>query len=210
VLLLALSVGAAAWWFGTGRFVAVPPLANLSRAQAATRVADAGLDATFTAETSESVPDGRVVRSQPGTGDRVLRGRSVTVVLSSGRPPVPVPDVAGQPQQDAVATVQAAGLAPQVTEQHSDDVEPGLVISQDPPGGTARRGSPVRLAVSTGPEIVTVPGVRGRSIEDATRILQDAGFTVKVRSLKIGNVIAQSPRAGSERKHGSTVTIYGL
>jgi beta-lactam-binding protein with PASTA domain len=52
--------------------------------------------------------------------------------------------------------------------------------------------------------------VRGRSIEDATRILQDAGFRVKVRSLKIGNVIAQSPRAGSEREHGSTVTIYGL
>jgi beta-lactam-binding protein with PASTA domain/tRNA A-37 threonylcarbamoyl transferase component Bud32 len=210
VLLLALSVGAAAWWFGNGRFVAVPPLANLSRAQAAARVADAGLDATFTAETSETVPDGRVVRSQPGTGDRVVRGRSVTVVLSNGRPPVPVPAVAGRPQQDAVAAVQAAGLAPQVSEQHSDDVEPGLVISQDPSGGTARRGSPVRLAVSVGPEIVTVPGVRGRSIEDAIRILQDAGFQVKVRSLKIGNVIVQSPRAGSERKHGSTVTIYGL
>jgi beta-lactam-binding protein with PASTA domain len=31
-----------------------------------------------------------------------------------------------------------------------------------------------------------------------------------VRSLRIGNVIAQSPGGGSERKQGSTVTIYGI
>jgi len=42
------------------------------------------------------------------------------------------------------------------------------------------------------------------------RKVQDAGFRVRVRSLRIGNVIAQSPGGGSERKQGSTVTIYGI
>ena len=50
----------------------------------------------------------------------------------------------------------------------------------------------------------------GLSIDDARARLQSAGFQVKVRSLLIGNVIAQSPRAGAQRRQGTTVTIYGL
>jgi serine/threonine-protein kinase len=210
VLLLAAGAGGGAWWFGTGRYVDVPALAGLSRDQAERRIDAAGLAAGFTEETSETVADGRVVRSDPGRGDRVLRGHTVRVVLSSGRAPVPVPGVVGRPRADAAAAVQRAGLAPAVTEAPSDDVEAGLVVSQDPAGGTAARGSRVALVVSTGPEIVRVPGVFGRSITDAKRILTEAGFQVKVRSLQIGNVVAQSPRAGAERKRGTTVTIYGL
>jgi serine/threonine-protein kinase len=151
-----------------------------------------------------------VVRSEPGSGDRVLRGRAITVVLSTGRPPVPVPSVAGQDQADAVATVRRAGLRPQVTEQPSVEVEQGQVVSQDPPGGTAAPGSTVTLVVSSGPAVVEVPDVRGLSIDDARQKLEAAGFQVKVRSLRIGNVIAQSPKAGSQRRQGTTVTIYGI
>jgi eukaryotic-like serine/threonine-protein kinase len=68
----------------------------------------------------------------------------------------------------------------------------------------------VTLVVSSGPAVVEVPSVRGLSIDDARQKLQDAGFTVKVRSLPIGTVFAQSPRAGAQRQQGSTVTIYGL
>jgi len=88
--------------------------------------------------------------------------------------------------------------------------EAGRIISQTPAGGTAKRGSTVALVVSTGPGIVAVPDVRGLSIDDARQKLSDAGFRVKVRSLRIGNVIAQSPGGGSQREQGSTVTIYGI
>jgi serine/threonine-protein kinase len=151
-----------------------------------------------------------VVRSDPASGGRVLRGHSVTVVLSSGPPAVAVPSVTGQSVDDAQAAIRQAGLRPQVTEQSSADVDAGQVISQTPAGGKADRGSTVQLVVSTGPAIVEVPDVRGLSIDDARQKLQDAGFRVRVRSLRIGNVIAQSPGGGSERKQGSTVTIYGI
>ena len=210
VLVLAGSAGGAAWWFGTGRFVAVPPLAGLSQAQVTDRIGTAGLKATFTGEASPTVATGRVVRSDPGAGDRVLRGRTVTVVLSTGRPPVPVPVVTGQDEQAAVGAVQRAGLSPQVTEQSSVEVEEGQVVSQDPAGGSLPPGSAVRLVVSTGPAVVAVPEVRGLSIGDAQQKLKDFGFQVRVRSLRIGDVIAQSPSAGTERRQGSTVTIYGL
>ena len=170
----------------------------------------AGLSARFTGESSTTVPGGKVVRSEPGPGDRVLRGRSITVVLSTGLPPVPVPSVARKDQDEAVAEVRQAGLRPQVTEQSSVEVEEGQVVSQDPAGGTAPPGSVVRLVVSSGPAVVEVPDVRGLSIDDARQKLEAAGFEVKVRSLRIGNVIAQSPKAGADRKQGTTVTIYGL
>ncbi|HEY6744787.1 MAG TPA: Stk1 family PASTA domain-containing Ser/Thr kinase [Mycobacteriales bacterium] len=210
VALLAGGAGTAAWWFGTGRFVAVPAVAKLNQAQAAARITAAGLTPSFTGETSETVSAGHVIRSDPGPGGRVLRGRSVTVVLSTGRPPVPVPVVTGQPRADAVTVIRNAGLDPQVTEQPSVEVEKGLVVSQSPAEGTAARNSPVRLVVSSGPDVVAVPRVLGMSIDDARARLEAAGFKVKVRSLLIGNVIAQSPRAGTQRRQGTSVTIYGL
>ena len=210
VLLAALSVGTVAWWFGSGRFAAVPSLTQLTRAQAEARLDGVDLTGRFDQEPSETVAAGRVIRSEPGPGGRVLRGHSVTVVLSSGRPAVPVPSVTGQSADDAQVAIRQAGLQPQLTEQSSADVEAGQIISQTPAGGTAKRGSTVALVVSTGPGIVAVPDVRGLSIDDARQKLSDAGFRVKVRSLRIGNVIAQSPRGGSQREQGSTVTIYGI
>ena len=210
VALLAGGAGTAAWWFGTGRFVAVPAVTNLNQAQAGTRITAADLKPSFTGETSETVSAGHVIRSDPGPGGRVLRGRSVTVVLSTGRPPVPVPSVTGRPQADAVTRITDAGLDPQVTEQHSVEVEEGLVVSQSPARGTAARNSPVQLVVSSGPDVVAVPRVLGQSVDDARARLEAAGFQVKVRSLRIGNVIVQSPRAGTRRRQGTSVTIYGL
>jgi beta-lactam-binding protein with PASTA domain len=52
--------------------------------------------------------------------------------------------------------------------------------------------------------------VLGLSIDDARTKLESAGFEVKVLSLLIRKVIAQSPRAGTQRRQGTTVTIYGL
>ena len=210
VLALTLTVGGAAWWFGSGRFVAVPPLADLTRQGATARIEAADLTAAFRIESSETVANGRVVRSDPATGDRVLRGRTVTVVLSSGPPPVPVPSVVGTPQADAEAQLTRAGLAAQVAGQPSDEVERGLVLSQRPDSGTLRRGGTVQLVVSTGPDVVAVPDVRGQSVDSARRQLEEAGFKVRVRSLRIGNVVVQQPGPGTERRRGSTVTIYGL
>jgi beta-lactam-binding protein with PASTA domain len=90
-------------------------------------------------------------------------------------------------------------------------VPEGLVVTQSPATGTAvARNSPVRLVVSSGPAVVAVPRVVGLSVDDARARLQQAGFQVKVRSILIPEVIAQSPRAGAQRKQGTTVTIYTL
>ena len=114
---------------------------------------------------------------------------SVDLVVSKGLPPVDVPDVRGQQLADATTALEAAGLRAAVGDQaFSDTVPKGSVIDQSPRGGTLTKGSTVTLTVSKGPDLVTVPDLRGRSVEDAQRTLQDLGL--KPHLLQVGNPIA--------------------
>jgi serine/threonine-protein kinase len=69
----------------------------------------------------------------------------------------------------------------------------------------------VRLLVSAGPEQVTVPNVTGLSRESAEAQLRGDGFRVGVVEQESdepeGDVISQSPGAGTELTRGGTVTI---
>jgi eukaryotic-like serine/threonine-protein kinase len=65
------------------------------------------------------------------------------------------------------------------------------------------------LTISKGPEMIVVPDVRGRSEEEATDILQDAGFEVNVNQLFFtGTVFNQSIYGGDRAPRGSTITIW--
>jgi serine/threonine-protein kinase len=164
-------------------------------------------------EPSETVDEGRVIRTDPEAGVKTPVGDPVTVVVSSGPAPVSVPDVVGQDQVAAAQTLGSAGFKVERSTQASSSVAAGVVISQDPAAGTgARRGDTVRIVVSSGPEEVSVPSVVGQSQSSAINALTDAGFKVSVQMVasspgNVGKVIAQSPGGGSSASRGSTVTI---
>ena len=159
---------------------------------------------------SETVAEGLVISQVPAAGETVKRGSEVAVVVSKGREPVPVPAVVEQERAAAEKALTDVGLVPQVTEEFSESVAAGVVISQAPADGTLFKGDPVALVVSKGPPLVEVPAVRGKQVEEATRILRDAGFDVEVRRLVqngFGTVLSSDPGAGTQAPKGSTVTI---
>src|SRR5665647_965396 len=127
-------------------------------------------------------------------------------------PMVAVPNVVGMTEADAVAALQAVLLVP-ATSQASDPTVPvGSVIAQDPAGGEVEQGSTVNISVSTGPGETAVPDVVGQKEGPATSQLEGAGFTVTVEqatdpTVPSGDVISQSPGAGSMAPPGSGVTI---
>ena len=132
----------------------------------------------------------------------------MSLVISKGVEPVDVPDVTGKSVDDAKAALKDAGLRGKVAEAKYDDQVPeGDVISQTPKDGQAPKDSVVALVVSKGPPLVDVPDVRGRSVGDATSILQNAGFHVRAFGPGAGSVFRQSPSGGQARK-GSTVTLF--
>jgi len=157
-----------------------------------------------------TVPEGSVV-SQSSQSDTLPEGGEVHVVVSRGPEPVAVPDQSGRSSADAQAALKAQGFRVRVTESFSPTVATGAVISQDPPGGTARPGATIGIVVSKGPEMVTVPDVFQRPEAEATSTLEGAGFTVKVVHDKgdpvFGLVYEQSSAGGSQAAKGSTITI---
>ncbi|GDY30364.1 Stk1 family PASTA domain-containing Ser/Thr kinase [Gandjariella thermophila] len=159
----------------------------------------------------DTVPRGRVVRLNPPSGTSLDVGATVTVVLSRGRAPRPVPDVTGMPHDQAFQVLRNAGLQPyDKGATFSAQFDAGQVVSTDPPAGTTLTGddSPrVGVVVSNA---VTVPNLSGQPVAQAQQILAQLGLTARVQqfvSRPDSRVFAQLPTAGSRVQPGSTVLL---
>ncbi|WP_106813692.1 Stk1 family PASTA domain-containing Ser/Thr kinase [Microbacterium timonense] len=94
----------------------------------------------------------------------------------------PVPDVTGASEGKARSTLEGVGLVvadPSQTEA-SDSVEEGRVIKvlgkED--GSPLAPGDTVTLVVSTGPPLFAVPDLVGKTLAEARKAAEDAGFTI--------------------------------
>ena len=162
---------------------------------------------------SETVPEGQVIRTSPKAGTTLKPGATVDLVLSRGRKPIEVKDWTGKSFDDASAALERRGLQVIVTsEEYSDSVDEGDVISQDPPEATLFRGDTVSFVVSLGPELVEVPRVQAMGVDAATELLEGLGFVVETEEsgtyLGLGYVASSDPRAGEEIPKGSTITLF--
>ncbi|MGH2724009.1 MAG: Stk1 family PASTA domain-containing Ser/Thr kinase [Actinomycetota bacterium] len=124
---------------------------------------------------------------------------------------IEVPGVVGLGRRAAEQEVRDAGLEPVVVMAESDEPR-GRVIDQDPTeGDLVPEGSEVTLTVSSGPDLVPVPGVIGMTEDEARATLEGEGFDVDVTTTdspeEDGTVIDQDPAADTEVSEDSTVTI---
>ena len=95
--------------------------------------------ASITQQISTTVPAGVVISQDPATGTTVEVGTAMNMVVSSGRPPVTVPNVVGLTQAAATTSLTGAGLTVgAMTFSPSTTVAAGSVISQTPTGGYER------------------------------------------------------------------------
>ena len=76
----------------------------------ASRLADVQLVAARGEESSDSVPEGAVIRTEPGAGAEVPRDSEVVVVVSTGPPLVEIPDVLGDVASDVADLLEGLGL----------------------------------------------------------------------------------------------------
>ncbi|MGY1848002.1 MULTISPECIES: Stk1 family PASTA domain-containing Ser/Thr kinase [unclassified Blastococcus] len=158
----------------------------------------------------DAVPPGNVIGFDPPAGTALKRDQVVTVVVSQGRAPVAVPDVTGQTPEQARANLEAQGFTVERDEDgRSDQVDKGEVMAVEPgPGaGPVPYGSTVRIQVSAGVPLVTVPDVVGKSGDEATAILRAAGLQVEATRFFGNRVLRQSPAAGETVERGTPVTI---
>jgi hypothetical protein len=131
----------------------VPDLVGTTQQAADTTLSGAGLKTgTVTMQASSSAPTGTVISESPAAGTSVASGSSVALTVSSGPAQVAVPDVVGNAQSAASSALTSAGLkVGTITNQASNTVAAGNVISESPSSGTqVAPGSAVDLVVSSG------------------------------------------------------------
>jgi serine/threonine-protein kinase len=120
---------------------------------------------------------------------------------------VSVPDISGKTPAEAEKdlarkrlTLQKKGV------EFSDRYERGKIIAQEPPAGSkVRVNRPVHVLVSGGSELVEVPALVGRSLEAASKALDENGLQrglisqIHTPKYAAGRIIAQEPESGEQR-----------
>lgn len=126
---------------------------------------------------------------------------------------VEMPDVEGMSLTRAKSTLSDLGLDYNVTYEDSSKYEQDIVIESNIKAGRkVALGTIVELTVSAGTEGVSVLDVRGKSLAEATAMLEKEGFQVsrsEVSSdtVEKGYVAGQKPDAGEKAPRGTTVTL---
>jgi beta-lactam-binding protein with PASTA domain len=156
---------------------------------------------------SDTIPEGAVIATDPKAGTELKRGDTVTVILSDGRAPISVPDLAGKNINEVRAQLQQLGLTAQ--ERYKDSDQPAdTVIAQSPkPGTGAARDDVVTLDVSKGPPLVTIPDVNNQPCQQAQGTLQNANLRVRVDFNPNGTVRSMNPGANTQVPPQSEVAI---
>jgi serine/threonine-protein kinase len=124
-----------------------------------------------------------------------------------------MPDIIGISMDDARNKLAAIGLGMEVAYEESETIDSGIVIKADVNAGiTIKSGTTITVTVSSGTNGVEVPDTVGLSQDSANTSLVSQGFIVNVTEsysdeVTAGNVISQTPDAGSKAPKGSVVTI---
>jgi len=160
---------------------------------------------------SDSVPAGAVIGVTPAPGTPLNVNTLVTVVVSKGPAPKPIPNVVGMPHDQAFAALTSAGFQPfDETAQFSAQAAAGTVVSTDPGVGTViAAGGNKRVGVVVS-NAVTVPPLTGQQAGQAVQQLQQLQLHAQVQSLtggQNGTVFTQSVAPGTLVPPGTQITL---
>ncbi|MCL2653613.1 MAG: Stk1 family PASTA domain-containing Ser/Thr kinase [Propionibacteriaceae bacterium] len=215
---IVLGVVLGGWWLFSGRFTTMPDIVDQTSDAATSLVEAANLTLATEGAFSEDVAQGIVISSTPKAGSKVPRHSTVRAVVSLGPERYTVPQVTGISQADAEAAIGNNHLTlGTVTQDYSDTVPEGTVISSNPAEGTdVPPNTPIDLVVSQGPQPITVPDLTGQSQQGATDALTALGLVASITqanscTVHVGNVISQDPSYSADNPvtlhKGDTVTL---
>lgn len=211
---------AAEWLFSNGRddpaasLVQVPDLVGLTSAEARDNLERLGLDFRVRAEMPHPrAEEGAVLTQDPLPTQFARPGAPVAVSLSLGPELRRVPDVRGLSGRQASIVLERLGFRPSVDSVQSR-ADRGRVVGTSPePGSELRIPADVRLVVSQGPRVTSVPDLEGRHVNDVSELLSTAGLRLGRIAYDPeafeapGRVIGQSPPAGYSLRSGGGVSV---
>ena len=196
-----------------------PKLLGLTEQQAKDSCEKAGYKLVVAGEKeSDTYPEGQVCEQSPSPGGKAEKGSEITVYISSGltsEKPIAIPNVIGEDQDAAEKMLREAGFSAEninVQFENNDQYENGKVFKVEPEG-QATAADQITIWVSTGEELVDVPGVTGQSLANAKKMLSSAKLSVGTTTeeyddtVAAGNIISQSVKKGKKVEAGTQVNL---
>ncbi|MEM9455984.1 MAG: PASTA domain-containing protein [Myxococcota bacterium] len=162
-----------------------------------------------------SAEPGSIIEQRPAAGSP-LASMEIRVTVAKATPEVEVPDVVGEPVDDARKILEEAGFeVPEPSSEASREPK-GSVIDQRPAAGKqVKAESIVRLVVAE-PAAIEVPKVTGTRLFRARKILEEAGLKVgAIRRVEHeergeGYILRQTPKPGAEVPPGTEIELVAV
>ena len=183
----------------------VPDVSGQSQAEAQLVLEAKGFSVTVESQPTDDAP-GAALSTNPPAGSRMDAGSPVTVYVGVART---IPDVLGKNVEDAKAALMAAGAQNIAIQTVFSDKPENTVVDVDPKtGNTFSSGDTVTLTVA---KPFAVPQVVGKTQDEATKAIKDAGLKVQVvyaaSDKPRGTVASCDPAGGTKANRDTTVTI---
>ena len=179
-------------------------------------------------EASDTVAEGRVIRTDPEAGSSRKEGTKVNLIVSSGKQSFQLSNYVGRKYTDAVAELKEKKVPEnliKMEEEESSESEPGTILRQSPAAGTTydlSKASTITLTVAKKVTSVSMPSYIGSSLEftknNLTQIVGVKEANIEVVEVSTapegtaeGTVVDQTPKAGEQVDLASTrikLSIY--
>lgn len=199
--------------------VKMPDVLGKTKEEAVKALNEAGLGYKTPLKEAESdkYKEGLICGQDVKAGEKVKKNTRIQLTISTGLKgeKITMPDVTNNTEADAVAALVAAGIkesniTPQLTED--DSVAEGRVIKSNPAAGAeTTKDATVTLYISKGKGKVEVPGLVGKDVDTAVKLLNNNGLapnaTEEYSNKPQGQVISQGIDAGTKVEKGTVVDI---
>ena len=135
-------------------YVKMVQLVGLTSEEATQKINELGLEVQYEyVEVDDETQVGKVTWQSIEENQEVSKGSSITIKVAVSKEKVTMINVVGMNIEEATQKLAELGLQVNVTEQNSDDVEQGIIISQmTPEGEEVNIGTTVELLISIGKE----------------------------------------------------------
>lgn len=217
VVLIALGFGSFKLFGGTSKEVEVPNIVGKTTEEAKKELLVLNLTLVEAGTEVSDQPEGTVLEINPKAGTKVKENSEVRVIVSGGETKLKMPDLKEYDINTAKTILNSLGLTIESSsEEYSDNVAKGQIISQDPsPDTDVSASDKITVVISKGPQIKlsTVPSLVGLTKDEAAVKLGDSKLKVAVKEEEVNNssddgkVLSQSIEANSQVAQYSTVTI---
>src|SRR5664280_98260 len=199
---------------GTGN-IRVISVISMDQYKAIAALSKSGFQVAPKPAYSDTAPIGTVFNQDPLGSVKAKAGSTVTIWVSKGPAPIPVPNVVGSLYNTVYHPLIDAGFKINKQEVASDQPK-GTILVQDPTSAAPKQppGTTITLQVSQGPQLVPVPSVVNSLAATAEATLTAAGFSYDPvpqdtpNAGEDGIVLKQTPEGNKQAAPGSTVTIY--